>query len=180
MGFVVLERHRKSWLARMRRQLFSCVGLLDLQLRFYRTYGSFCPSQPLLLPSMSAVGVPRSRRVLQQLLPGLLASMSRHYSLDVPAPLLRTQGYVDGSWISAASVFPVLDPATGQELARVSDCGPAEAKQAVEAAYRAFQSWKRTTAKVCSAELCSKNPTFYLSAEPVRSVQFCTSSPCFI
>ncbi|XP_017295297.1 succinate-semialdehyde dehydrogenase, mitochondrial [Kryptolebias marmoratus] len=96
---------------------------------------------------MSAVGVLRSRRVLRQLLPGLPASLTRHYTLDVPAPLLRTQAYVDGRWVSAASVFPVLDPATGQELARVSDCGPGEAKQAVEAAHRAFRSWRDTTAK---------------------------------
>uniref|UniRef100_A0A8P4KHK9 Succinate-semialdehyde dehydrogenase, mitochondrial n=1 Tax=Dicentrarchus labrax TaxID=13489 RepID=A0A8P4KHK9_DICLA len=80
-------------------------------------------------------------------LPGLPAAMHRHYSLDVSAPLLRTQGYVDGRWVSAASVFPVLDPATGKEIARVSDCGPAEAKQAVDAAYKAFHSWKQCTAK---------------------------------
>uniref|UniRef100_A0A8D3C7L9 Succinate-semialdehyde dehydrogenase, mitochondrial n=1 Tax=Scophthalmus maximus TaxID=52904 RepID=A0A8D3C7L9_SCOMX len=71
----------------------------------------------------------------------------RHHSLDVSAPLLRTQGYVDGRWVSAASAFPVLDPATGQEIARVADCGPAEAKRAVDAAYEAFHSWKRFTAK---------------------------------
>ncbi|TNN24220.1 Succinate-semialdehyde dehydrogenase, mitochondrial [Liparis tanakae] len=76
------------------------------------------------------------------------AAMQRHYSLDVSAPLLRTRGYVDGRWVSAASDFPVLDPATGEEVARVADCGPAEAKRAVDAAHRAFQSWKRTTAKV--------------------------------
>lgn len=74
--------------------------------------------------------------------------MRRQYSLDVSAPLLRTQAYVDGRWVSAASVFPVLDPATGQEIARVSDCGPTEAKQAVDAAHKAFQSWKQYTAKV--------------------------------
>ena len=97
---------------------------------------------------MSAVCVLRTRRLLRQLLPGLPAAMQRTYSLDVAAPLLRTQGYVDGRWVSADSVFPVLDPATGQELARVSDCGPAEAKRAVDAAYQAFQSWKQSTAKV--------------------------------
>lgn len=74
--------------------------------------------------------------------------MHRNYTLGVSAPLLRTQGYVDGRWVSAASEFPVLDPATGKEITRVSDCGPAEAKQAVDAAYKAFQSWKQCTAKV--------------------------------
>lgn len=96
---------------------------------------------------MTAVRALRSRRFLRQASPGLTASLRRHYSLDVPAALLRTQGYLGGRWVSAASVFPVLDPATGQELTQVSDCGPAEAKQAVEAAYEAFQSWKHTTAK---------------------------------
>ncbi|KAM3615205.1 uncharacterized protein V6R79_024935 [Siganus canaliculatus] len=99
---------------------------------------------------MSAVLRPTAGRFLRRVLPvlpGLPAAMQRHYSLDVSAPLLRTQGYVDGRWISAASVFPVLDPATGTELARVSDCGAAEAKQAVDAAHRAFHSWKQHSAK---------------------------------
>uniref|UniRef100_A0A087YAD0 Succinate-semialdehyde dehydrogenase n=2 Tax=Poecilia TaxID=8080 RepID=A0A087YAD0_POEFO len=104
-------------------------------------------STGILLPAMSAVRALRSRRLLRQVSPVLQASLRRYYSLDVPAALLRTQGYLGGRWVSAASVFPVLDPATGQELTQVSDCGPAEAKQAVEAAYEAFQSWKHTTAK---------------------------------
>ncbi|XP_040900736.1 succinate-semialdehyde dehydrogenase, mitochondrial [Toxotes jaculatrix] len=96
---------------------------------------------------MSAVCVLRTRCFLRQVFPGLRAAMHRQYSLNVAAPLLRTQGYVDGRWVSAAAVFPVLDPATGQEIARVTDCGPAEAKQAVDAAYKAFHSWKQYTAK---------------------------------
>lgn len=112
---------------------------------------SFSPrSSTLFHPGMSSVCVPRTRCFLRQVFPGLPAVMRRHYSLDVAAPLLRTQGYVNGRWVSAASVFPVVDPATGQEIAQVSDCGPAEAKQAVDAAYEAFQSWKQRSAKVAS------------------------------
>ncbi|XP_071325528.1 succinate-semialdehyde dehydrogenase, mitochondrial isoform X1 [Trachinotus anak] len=96
---------------------------------------------------MSPGCVLRARCFLRQVFPGPPAAMQRHYGLDVSAPLLRTQGYVDGRWVSAASVFPVLDPATGQEIARVADCGPAEAKQAVDAAHKAFHSWKQHTAK---------------------------------
>ncbi|XP_058503464.1 succinate-semialdehyde dehydrogenase, mitochondrial [Solea solea] len=96
---------------------------------------------------MSAISVLRTRCFLRHVLPGLPAAMHRNYSLDVTAPLLRTQGYVDGRWVTAASVFPVVDPATGQEIARVTDCGAAEAKQAVDAAYKAFYSWKQYTAK---------------------------------
>lgn len=87
--------------------------------------------------------------MLRLLLPALpAAAMHRSYTLDVAAPLLRTQAFIDGRWVSSDSHFPVLDPATGSELAKVSDCGPAEAKQAVDAAFRAFHSWKRVTAKV--------------------------------
>ncbi|KAK0141465.1 Succinate-semialdehyde dehydrogenase, mitochondrial [Merluccius polli] len=75
------------------------------------------------------------------------AAMQRQYSLDISAQLLRSQGYVDGRWVSAASTFPVLDPATGDRIALVADCGPAEAKRAVDAAYRAFYTWKQRTAK---------------------------------
>lgn len=78
----------------------------------------------------------------------LFAAMHRRYTLDVAAPLLRTQSYLDGQWVSAASEFPVLDPCTGQEIARVSNCGADEARVAVTAAYDAFQSWKQSTAKV--------------------------------
>ncbi|XP_024114166.1 succinate-semialdehyde dehydrogenase, mitochondrial [Oryzias melastigma] len=88
---------------------------------------------------MSALRLQRSGRVH--------AAMQRLYSLNVAAPLLRTHAYVDGQWVSAAADFPVLDPATGHELAQVSDCGPEEATRAVRAAYTAFHTWKRVTAK---------------------------------
>uniref|UniRef100_H3CIK1 Succinate-semialdehyde dehydrogenase n=1 Tax=Tetraodon nigroviridis TaxID=99883 RepID=H3CIK1_TETNG len=52
-----------------------------------------------------------------------------------------------GRWVSAAAEFPVLDPGSGHEIARVSNCGPDEARTAVAAAHEAFQSWKWTTAK---------------------------------
>ncbi|KAJ3597963.1 hypothetical protein NHX12_001478 [Muraenolepis orangiensis] len=91
----------------------------------------------------------RTRCLLRPLLPSsvLPSTMHRTYSLDIAAPLLRSQGYVDGRWISAAATFPVVDPATGQQIARVADCGPAEAKQAVDAAYKAFDTWKHRSAK---------------------------------
>lgn len=93
----------------------------------------------------------RSGCFLRQVVPGLPAVLHRQYSLDISAALLRTQGYIDGRWVSAPSTFPVLDPATGKELAKVADCGPREAQDAVNAAYKAFYSWKRQTAKVTFA-----------------------------
>ncbi|XP_019719219.1 succinate-semialdehyde dehydrogenase, mitochondrial isoform X2 [Hippocampus comes] len=73
--------------------------------------------------------------------------LKRAFSLDSSAPLVRSRGYVHGRWVGAPQDFPVLDPATGTEIARVADCGPEEAKRAVNAAYEAFRLWKDVTAK---------------------------------
>uniref|UniRef100_A0AAR2J5U1 Succinate-semialdehyde dehydrogenase, mitochondrial n=1 Tax=Pygocentrus nattereri TaxID=42514 RepID=A0AAR2J5U1_PYGNA len=82
-----------------------------------------------------------------RILPGLPSMLRRPYSLDISAELLRTQGFINGRWVSAPDTFPVLDPATGEELAQVSDCGPQQARDAVSSAYKAFLSWKCQTAK---------------------------------
>ncbi|KAJ8402787.1 hypothetical protein AAFF_G00364590 [Aldrovandia affinis] len=87
------------------------------------------------------------RSLRRQTLPGLSAMLHRQYSLNISADLLRTQGFIGGKWVSAPSSFPVLDPATGKEIASVTDCGPQEARDAVNAAYTAFYSWKQQTAK---------------------------------
>ncbi len=64
-----------------------------------------------------------------------------------------TAALIGGDWISSESVFPVLDPATGEELAQVPNLGAAEAVQAVDAASAALASWSATTAKERAAIL---------------------------
>lgn len=116
--------------------------------------------------------VPGTGRLLRLLLPA--AAMHRRYTLHVAAPLLRTQAFIDGRWVSAGSHFSVLDPATGSELAQVSDCGPVEAKQAVDAAFRAFHTWKRVTAKVRSGTRWSEPELDVQSGYRNRSNRTCT------
>ena len=55
------------------------------------------------------------------------------------------QSYIDGKWQNADSgeVFEDIEPYTGTVLAEVAACGPAEAKRAVQAAARAFESWSQ-------------------------------------
>uniref|UniRef100_A0A452FEC4 Succinate-semialdehyde dehydrogenase n=1 Tax=Capra hircus TaxID=9925 RepID=A0A452FEC4_CAPHI len=67
--------------------------------------------------------------------------------------LLRTDGFVGGLWVSAATTFPVHDPASGAELGLVADCGVPEARAAVRAAYEAFCSWRGVSAKERSSLL---------------------------
>ncbi len=61
----------------------------------------------------------------------------------LPSRLLKiTSGYVDGNWTTASSgdTMPVINPATGEEIARVPVMGPSETVRAVESASRAVQS----------------------------------------
>jgi hypothetical protein len=58
--------------------------------------------------------------------------------------LLRENAYIGGRWTAgpAGAVFDVPDPASGRRLARVASLGPEGATLAVDAAARAFLTWK--------------------------------------
>ncbi|MYA09766.1 MAG: NAD-dependent succinate-semialdehyde dehydrogenase [Holophagales bacterium] len=76
--------------------------------------------------------------------------------IDLTDPgLLRDQAYIDGQWVDADSgeTFAVENPATGEVLAEVACCGGAETSRAIEAAGRAFEQWRHTTAKERAALL---------------------------
>ncbi len=60
--------------------------------------------------------------------------------------LLRDQCFIDGAWTGTPS-FPVNNPATGVELAKVPQMSAADTTQAVEAASRAFPGWAKLTGK---------------------------------
>ncbi len=54
--------------------------------------------------------------------------------------------FIDGEQAAAAGeTEPVLNPATGEEIARAPRSGPEEVDRAVMAARRAFEPWSRTT-----------------------------------
>ncbi len=63
--------------------------------------------------------------------------------------LLRTQSYIDGKWVDApdGAEFAVDNPATGSNIAHVSNLGTKQAEQAIAAASRAFPAWRARTAK---------------------------------
>ena len=63
--------------------------------------------------------------------------------------LFRQACYIDGSWVTAASgaSITVDNPATGDSIGTVPKLGAAETRQAIEAAARAFEGWRKTTAK---------------------------------
>lgn len=63
--------------------------------------------------------------------------------------LLRQACFINGEWVSAVnkSVLSVVNPVDQREIATVPMCGQAETRQAIEAAARAFVTWKQLTAK---------------------------------
>jgi succinate-semialdehyde dehydrogenase/glutarate-semialdehyde dehydrogenase len=63
--------------------------------------------------------------------------------------LLRTQAYINGEWVGAASgaTHDVENPATREKLGTVPDMGAAETRHAIEAASAAFPAWAAKTAK---------------------------------
>jgi succinate-semialdehyde dehydrogenase/glutarate-semialdehyde dehydrogenase len=69
--------------------------------------------------------------------------------------LLKTQAYIDGQWTDSDSgeTVDVLDPATGNVIAKVAKCGTAETRRAIEAAEIAQVSWRATPVKERAALL---------------------------
>ena len=67
--------------------------------------------------------------------------------------LVRADAYINGEWVAAKSRFAVRNPATGDVIAEVADCSPADAEQAVAAADNAWQNWKRKPATARAALL---------------------------
>ncbi|MEL6103441.1 MAG: NAD-dependent succinate-semialdehyde dehydrogenase [Pseudomonadota bacterium] len=63
-------------------------------------------------------------------------------------PFLFHDAMIDGKWAAAdgGGTFPVFNPANGDCLTDVADCGEAETVRAVQAADRAFSSWASTPA----------------------------------
>ena len=64
-------------------------------------------------------------------------------------PFLRQQAYIGGEWVDAKSgkTFAVNNPATGELLAQVADCGVEDAQRAIDAAEKAQPDWAAKTAK---------------------------------
>ncbi|GFW71880.1 succinate-semialdehyde dehydrogenase, mitochondrial [Trichonephila clavipes] len=81
----------------------------------------------------------------------ILLGYKRKYSFSIP----EGKTYINGKWITAKNgkSFPVFNPANGNTIANVPDCGIVETDEAVEAACIAFKTWKDVTAKERAAFL---------------------------
>ena len=60
--------------------------------------------------------------------------------------LLKTEAYIDGQWVSSDKKTAVVNPATGDKIADVTDLSADHARLAIEAAYKAQKEWREKTA----------------------------------
>jgi succinate-semialdehyde dehydrogenase/glutarate-semialdehyde dehydrogenase len=69
--------------------------------------------------------------------------------------LFRQAAYIDGRWIEARNgeASAIDNPATGDILGSVPNLHAADAREAIDAAARAFTTWRATTAKSRAAAL---------------------------
>jgi succinate-semialdehyde dehydrogenase/glutarate-semialdehyde dehydrogenase len=74
--------------------------------------------------------------------------MKTTISLNDPT-LLKNQAFIDGQWIDADSGnrLAVTNPANNEVIAEVAQCGGAETRRMINAAYRAQRRWAKTSAK---------------------------------
>ncbi|WP_296870872.1 NAD-dependent succinate-semialdehyde dehydrogenase [Tibeticola sp.] len=76
-----------------------------------------------------------------------MTSAANPLSLLRDASLLKTDGLIDGRWVSSDRRFAVIDPAIGQTLAEVANLGADQAQAAIAAADAAWPAWRNKTAK---------------------------------
>jgi len=74
--------------------------------------------------------------------------------MNLISPSARTKwafdaGYINGKWVPAISgeTFPVINPASGNEIARVPDMQTEDMRAAIDAAHVAQTKWRRLTGK---------------------------------
>lgn len=61
-------------------------------------------------------------------------------------PLLKTNAYINGQWVSTNQTFEITNPFDGSSIAQITDCSQTEIDQAILAADNAFKVWSNFTA----------------------------------
>ena len=78
-----------------------------------------------------------------------------------------TQAFIGGRWQSTEGTFAVTNPATGDTLAEVADCGRREAEATADAAVNAWADWANATAYERSARLRAWHDLIVEHKEPI-------------
>lgn len=76
-------------------------------------------------------------------------SISTTQDFQTANSLIRTKAYVNGQWVNAASgaTFDVINPATGDVVATVTDMDRDDVRQVIDVAHNAWTAYRELTAK---------------------------------
>ena len=98
-------------------------------------------------------------------------TLERISTLKDPA-LLRQQCYVDGTWVDAdgGATHAVVNPATGRPIGTVPVFAAAETRRAIEAAERAWPTWREKTAKERAAIMRRWNDLVLANADDLALI----------
>lgn len=83
-----------------------------------------------------------ARQTVRHKSPDLAGLASRHLQGLRRRDFVVGDALVDGRWIVAEQRDVVVDPATGEEIADVARCSPADMNLAIAAAERSFLAWR--------------------------------------
>ncbi|RUO32928.1 NAD-dependent succinate-semialdehyde dehydrogenase [Aliidiomarina soli] len=61
--------------------------------------------------------------------------------------LLSKAMYINGNWLQGEATFDVSNPASGEVVGQVASASQKNVEQAIDAAHKALQSWRRCTAE---------------------------------
>ena len=75
-----------------------------------------------------------------------MSSIHSTFTLKDPS-LLQQHAFVDGAWVQSSHQFAVHNPATGEQIASVSNLNKQDAVAAINAAQKAFPAWSALTGK---------------------------------
>lgn len=69
--------------------------------------------------------------------------------------LIKNANFINGAWVSASSgeTLGVTNPATGEPIGEVPNCGRDETREAISAAHEALKPWKKLTAEARSEHM---------------------------
>ncbi|AZO51226.1 MAG: succinate-semialdehyde dehydrogenase [Mesorhizobium sp.] len=97
-------------------------------------------------------------------------ALTKHVSFS--SRFLRDTGYIDGVWTAgdATRTFDVLNPATGEVLASLSDMGAAETRDAIAAAHAAQPAWAARPAKERAAILRKWHELMVANADELAAI----------
>ncbi|WP_051380453.1 NAD-dependent succinate-semialdehyde dehydrogenase [Bradyrhizobium sp. WSM1743] len=79
----------------------------------------------------------------QSVLPAHSAGIAANYLRNLQRrDFVAGAALIDGCWVAGGQRDPVVDPATGEEIADVAHCSSADMELAIAAAERAFPGWR--------------------------------------